>query len=82
MKVTACSERPKWNEEESAASKALNLAIDVELDRDFDDHGCSKTDEVFFREDLWHNRMTAPTKHLQCVTLCTVHFCYMHVLLL
>ena len=35
------------DEEESAGSKALSLAVDVELDRDFNDHGCSKTDEVF-----------------------------------
>ena len=49
--MTAHSERPKSNEEESSSLTALTEDGDYVLDscseRDFDDHGCSITNELF-----------------------------------
>ena len=54
MEVTAPTERTKSNEEESSSLTASTVDGDHLLDscskRDFDDHdhGCSKTNELFF----------------------------------
>ena len=51
MEMTAHSERPKSNEEESSSLTALTEDGDYVLDscseRDFDDRGCSITNELF-----------------------------------
>ena len=51
MEVTAPTERTKSNEEESSTLMALTVDGDYVLDscseRDFDDHECSKVNEVF-----------------------------------
>ena len=51
MEVTAPTERTKSNEEESSILTALTVdgdyVLDASLERDFDDHGCSETNEVF-----------------------------------
>ena len=49
--MTAHSERPNSNEEESSSLTALMedgyYVLDSCSERDFDDHGCSKTNELF-----------------------------------
>ena len=51
MEMTAHSERPKSNEEESSSLTALTEDGYYDLDscseRDFDDHGCCITNELF-----------------------------------
>ena len=51
MDVTAPTERTKSNEEESSSLTASAVDGDYVLDscseRDFDDHGSSKTNELF-----------------------------------
>ena len=51
MEVTTPTERTKSNEEESSCLTASTVDGDYVLDscseRDFDDHGCSKTNELF-----------------------------------
>ena len=51
MEVTAPTKRTKSNEEESLILTALTVdgdyVSDSCLERDFDDHGCSKVNEVF-----------------------------------
>ena len=50
MKMTVHSERPNSNEEDSSSLTALTEDGDYVLDscseRDFDDRGCSKTNEL------------------------------------
>ena len=51
MEVTAPTERTKLNEEVSSSLTALTVDGDYVFDscskRDFDDRGCSKTNELF-----------------------------------
>ena len=61
MEVTASTERKKSNEEESSTLPASTVDGDYVLDscseRGFDDHGCSKTNEVFLVAiDVWAGR--------------------------
>ena len=48
MEVTAPTERTKLNEEESSSLTALTVDGDSCSEQDFDDRGCSKTNELFF----------------------------------
>ena len=61
MEMTAHSERLKSNEEESSCLTALTEDGDYVLDscseRDFDNHGCSKTNKLFSVViDVWAGR--------------------------
>ena len=51
MEMTAPTEQTKSNEEESSSLTASTVDGDYVLDscseRDFDDHGCSKTNKLF-----------------------------------
>ena len=51
MKMTAPTERTKSNEEESSEfdspTEDGDYVLDSSSERDFDDHGCSKTNKLF-----------------------------------
>ena len=48
MEMTALTERPKSNEEESSSlTEDGDYVLDSCSEQDFDDHGCSITNELF-----------------------------------